>query len=210
MSSFHISLKQVLFIFFVIAFLLLGAEGVFYYFEKHQLVEETNQEVWKEAARQTSERSRAIRGVDFVKFFLGINSGFYERYYAAACGADVTPKITIGHIDYFDLDHDGREEAAITASSCAAKKELPDILGVFRYLPDGAIESMRLRDQQFYQDGNSADIHRLEVKNGKVVETVTLRKKEDPACCPSGGGKLVYFKWGGSDFLVDKVENVVK
>ncbi len=203
-------MKRVLLTFFVIAFLFLGGAGLFYYFEGRRLTEETGREAQTELARQTSERSRAIRGVDFVKFFLQINNGFYEGYYAAACGADVTPKIKIDQIDYFDLDHDGREEAAITASSCAAKKGLPDILGVFRYLPDGGIESLRLRDQQFYQDGNSADIHRLEVKDGEVLETITLRKKGDPTCCPSGGGRLVYFKWSGSDFIVAKIENVVE
>src|SRR5262249_3304071 len=106
--------------------------------------------------------------------------------------------LDISHVEYFDFNNDGMEEAVVIASTCNAGTGGPDVHAVFTRDAAGKVVELPIEDPpggpQLPLFGNAN--YTLKVEHGKLVGHYgDTSNRENPL--------VVWFKWTGKGFAVD-------
>ncbi len=112
--------------------------------------------------------------------------------------------ITINHLEYFDFDKDGKDEAVVVASTCGTGTAGPDIHAVYTRGADGKVMELPMSKLPFESDprkvplfGNRND--ELKVEDGQVVARwKDTSDRENPL--------VVWYRWNGKGFVVDHMK----
>ena len=117
-------------------------------------------------------------------------------------GCEDIDKTVIHHLEYFDFDGDGQDEAVTVASTCAAGTGGPDVHSVYTRAANGKIAELPLRDLPFRSNkiplfGNRN--YSLTVEDRKLVARwKDTSDRENPL--------VVWYNWSRRGFLVDHLK----
>ena len=113
--------------------------------------------------------------------------------------------------EYGDLDGDGKEEAVVTAFSCASGTGGPDLFAVFKLDGSGKLRQMRFEPKPVARF-NGRDIYqglrgkmRVLIKDGTLIEQYPVFKEGDANCCATGGVRQFFYKWNDSALELERV-----
>jgi uncharacterized protein YecT (DUF1311 family) len=116
----------------------------------------------------------------------------------ADCDDEHREHLDISHLEYFDFNGDGMEEAVVIASTCNAGTGGPDVHAVYTQDAAGKVVELPIEDPpggpQLPLFGNAN--YTLKVERGKLVGHYgDTSDRQNPL--------VVWFKWTGKGFEVD-------
>lgn len=121
---------------------------------------------------------------------------------------DELNQIHTDHLEYFDFNGDGTEEAIVVASTCMTGTAGPDIHTVYRRDAEGKLVEMPFHDQYgdpfFRQKGPDLPVfgnpnYELTAENGMLVARwMDSSDREAPL--------VIWYKWNGKEFVVDHMK----
>jgi hypothetical protein len=132
--------------------------------------------------------AQAIRGVEF---------GRVDAVQAVLRQLE-SARLETDDVSFADITGDRREEAIVPIASQGTLGNLAYVVLTLRAGVPAAILTRT-------PDRSSGGGLRLEVEDGRLVETVAEYGAEDPFCCPSVLRKT-YFRWDGARLQVERVE----
>jgi uncharacterized protein YecT (DUF1311 family) len=113
---------------------------------------------------------------------------------------DADHAISIQHVQYFDFNGDGQEEAIVVASTCMTGTAGPDVHSVFTRNSQGELVELPLPDvdKKYYEVLFGNRNYDLTVRKGLLVAAFTdTSDRKDPL--------LVRYRWNGRQFIVDSI-----
>jgi uncharacterized protein YecT (DUF1311 family) len=113
---------------------------------------------------------------------------------------DADQAISIQHLEYFDFDGDGQDEAIVVASTCMTGTAGPDVHAVFTRNPQGELVELPLPDvdKKYFEVLFGNRNYDLTVRNGQLAAVFTdTSDREEPL--------LIRYRWNGREFIVDSV-----
>jgi hypothetical protein len=111
--------------------------------------------------------------------------------------AGTAGEVIEGTILYGDLTDDNVAEAVVPISSGGT---LGDVAYVVLTPQGEGAEAILTRD-------DAAPGFRIDIENGKLVETEPVRGPDDPECCPSMARRTVY-AWNGAALAIESSDTV--
>jgi hypothetical protein len=132
-----------------------------------------------------------------------------------ACKDALGTGIEISTKAYGDLDGDGREEAAVAASSCQAGNGGPDLIAVFTLTWNGKVEELPIERRKWNEPFKGRDPSiglrgqmTVAIENNRLIEKFPLFKDADPVCCASGGVREFVYRWKVDRLVLEDVVDV--
>lgn len=103
----------------------------------------------------------------------------------------------INDLQYFDFDHDGRDELVVTASTCNTGTAGPDVHSVFFREPNGAFREFALPDvdRKYYQPMIGNRNFDVSIVRGAIV--ATWHDRSNRPLPPL----VITYVWNGIDFI---------
>jgi uncharacterized protein YecT (DUF1311 family) len=121
---------------------------------------------------------------------------------------DELKQIQIDHLEYFDFDEDGQQDAVVIASTCMTGTAGPDIHAVYRRNAESKLIEMPFRepygDPFFRQNGPKLPVfgnpnYGLTAENGMLVARwMDSSDRETPL--------VIWYKWSGKEFIADHMK----
>jgi uncharacterized protein YecT (DUF1311 family) len=117
---------------------------------------------------------------------------------------DKLDQIVIDHLEYFDFDHDGADEAVVVASTCMTGTAGPDVHSVYTRDAAGAVIEVPLPRVEDPPQGRTLPVfgnpnYGLAVEHGELVaQWMDSSERQHPL--------TVWFKWDGAKFVVDRMK----
>jgi uncharacterized protein YecT (DUF1311 family) len=117
---------------------------------------------------------------------------------------DKLDQIAIDHLEYFDFNHDGADEAVVVASTCNTGTAGPDVHSVYTREAAGNIVELPLSPVEDPPQGGPLPLfgnpnYGLAVEHGVLVARwMDSSERENPL--------VVWFKWDGTKFVVDHMK----
>jgi hypothetical protein len=128
------------------------------------------------------------------------------------CGEGQDPIRSV-EVQYGDVDSDGQEEALFQGYTCMAGTSGVDYSGIVKLQPGGKLVGMPIAPAPDTFKGRKPfeglrGHVRLEIENGRFVETYPVYKGDECEACSSGGLRKFVFRWNGHEFVLDDIINV--
>ncbi len=116
-------------------------------------------------------------------------------------------------IQFGDVDGDRQDEALFQGFTCMSGTAGVDYSGIVKLQPNGKLVGLPIAQIPDTFKGRKPfeglrGHLRLDIENGRFVETYPVYKGDECEACSSGGQRKFVFRWNGHEFVLDDIINV--